>query len=196
MSENRALFFFDYVDLASWAVELWLTELLPLNGVVVDRHAYEVRPPPRPLVDPADAEWNASRERARPAIEAAGMRLAAPVLVPWTRKAHELALHASEKGRFATVHSALFEAFHSDGSDIGRVDVLVALAVSAGLDPTESKAVLDVDRLAGEVDRARQEAERLGVDGVPTILAGQVRLERPRGIDELRTFLTSLRGAD
>ncbi len=47
MSENRALFFFDYVDLASWAVELWLTELLPLNGVAVEIH-YVLRPSGKP----------------------------------------------------------------------------------------------------------------------------------------------------
>lgn len=196
MFENRALFFFDYVDPSSWAVELWLAELGAPHGVVIDRRPYEVRPPPQDLLDPADPAWTASRELARPTIEAAGMWLASPALIPWTRKAHELAFLASEKGCLAAVHSAIFEAFHADGSDIGRVDVLVDLAVAAGLDPAESKAVLDVDRFTDDVERARREAGRLDVDTVPTVLAGQMRLERPRGIDELRTFLTSLGGAD
>lgn len=190
MALTEVLFFFDYVDPASWAVELWLSELGE-PGAAVARRPFEVRPPPAPLSTPGDPRWTAAREWVGPALEAAGHPLPEPTLVPWTRKAIELALHARERGRFGVVHAALFEAFHARGADIGRVDVLVGIASAAGLDATETKAVLDVDRFTAEVEAVRAEAERLEVRGVPTLLAGQARLERPAGIDELRSFLTS-----
>ncbi len=195
MAENRALFFFDYVDATSWGVELWLAELLPLDGLTVDRRPYELKPPPEVPVRPSDPEWATSRLWALPTLEAMGRTLASPSLVPWTRKAHELALHAAREGCFAHIHAALFESFHEGGADIGRIDVLVSIAASAGLNTSESKAVLDVDRYAEEVCEVRREAEELGVRGAATILAGHKRLERPQGFDELRTFLTSLGGA-
>lgn len=195
MAENRALFFFDYVDATSWVVELWLAEMSPLDGNTVDRRPYELRPPPEPVMNPSDPGWEASRSWALPTLETMGRTLANPSLVPWTRKAHELALHATREGCYKHIHAALFEAFHEGGADIGRIDVLVSIAASAGLDRSESKAVLDVDRYAEEVCEARREAEELGVRGTPTILVGHERLERPQGFDELRTFLTSLGSA-
>lgn len=195
MVENRALFFFDYVDTGSWVVELWLAELSPHDGITVDRRPYELRPPPEPVMGPSHPEWTTSRSRALPPLEAMGRTLVNPSLVPWTRKAHELALHAAREGCYGQVHAALFETFHEGGADIGRIDVLVSIAASAGLDTSESKAVLDVDRYADEVREARREAEALGVRRTPTILAGDKRLERPQGFDELRIFLTSLGGA-
>ncbi|GMR12068.1 MAG: hypothetical protein BMS9Abin29_0255 [Gemmatimonadota bacterium] len=191
MAENRALFFFDYVDAESWIVELWLDELWPFDGITLDRRSYELRPPPEVFLGPGDPDWESLRSRALPVLEAMGRTLASPSLVPWTRKAHELALHAARKGCYEHVHASLFETFHEDGADIGRIDVLVSIAVSAGLDASESKAVLDVDRYADEVCEARREAERLGVKVTPTLLVGHKRLERPRGFDELRTFLAS-----
>lgn len=195
MAENRALFFFDYVDARSWVVELWLAELSPFDGITVDRRPYELRPPPEAVIGPSDPEWATSRSWALPTLEGMGRTLADPSLVPWTRKAHELALHATREGCYEQVHAALFERFHEGGADIGRIDVLVSIAASAGLDTSESKAVLDVDRYSDEVFEARREAEELGVRGAPTIIAGHKRLERPQGFDELRIFLTSLGGA-
>ncbi len=195
MAENRALFFFDYVDATSWVVELWLAELLPLDGITLDRRPYELRPPPEVSLGPSDPDWATSRSWALPALEAMGRTLANPSLVPWTRKAHELAVHAAREGCYADIHAALFERFHEGGADIGRIDVLVSIAASAGLNTSESKAVLDVDRYAEEVCEVRREAEELGVRGAATILAGDKRLERPQGFDELRIFLTSLGGA-
>lgn len=195
MAENRALFFFDYVDATSWVVELWLAELLHLDSITVDRRPYELRPPPEPVMRSSDPGWAASRSWALPVLETMGRTLANPTLVPWTRKAHELALHAAREGCYNHIHAALFETFHEGGADIGRIDVLVCIAASAGLDKGESKVVLDVDRYAEEVCEARREAEELGVRVAPTIVVGHKRLERPQGFNELRTFLTSLGGA-
>jgi predicted DsbA family dithiol-disulfide isomerase len=70
------------------------------------------------------------------------------------------------------VRTAIFGAYFGAGQDIGRVDVLVAIGVGAGLDPTETKAVLDVDRHEADVTAQRREAEASGVTDVPRLWDG------------------------
>jgi len=171
---DRPRLFFDYVDPLSWLVDRAVTGLEEEGGEPVERHPLELRPPPRPLLDPDEPSWLERWEEAR---RISSTPLRPPALVPWTRKAHELALLAREKGRFAEVHESLFRAFVLEGRDVGRVDILVALAVQSGLDATETRAALDVDRHAEAVEALREEAERLRVRGVPTLLAGGKRIE-------------------
>jgi predicted DsbA family dithiol-disulfide isomerase len=90
------------------------------------------------------------------------------------------------------VHAALFRAFLEEGQDIGRVDVLVGIAKEAGLDPVETKAVLDVDRRTAELDGLRGDAERLGVRGVPTLLIAGERIEGVLPTEALRALLVEI----
>jgi predicted DsbA family dithiol-disulfide isomerase len=122
--------------------------------------------------------------------EARGVKLRRPPIVPWTRKAHELAFHARERGVFQEVHEALFRAFLQEGRDIGRVDVLADLGADAGLDRTETKAVLDVDRYADRVLARRREAEEARITLVPTLARRDQVLEGYPEEEILLTFLT------
>ncbi len=182
-------FFFDYVDPASFLVEREIARLETEFGSTVERVPFEVRVPPSPMVDTRTSEWGRFWEGAQEAAREKGVTLARPRLVPWTRKAHELALHAREEGRFPAIHTALFEAFMLDGKDLGRVDVLLSVATLNGLDLTRTKAVLDVDRHAATVGAARESAERLGVRGVPTLRTGDRTLEGFQGSGNIRAFL-------
>jgi len=182
-------FFFDYVDPGSWLLERALDQFEGGTNVTVERIPFEVTPPPNPLVDPGTDHWRRFWEGARAASAEEGVALATPRIVPWTRKAHELALHARASGHFAAVHRALFTTFLIEGRDLGRVDVLLDVAARHGLDLTATKAVLDVDRHTAEVEAARTAAERLGVRGVPTLLADHGRLEGFRGRDATLAFL-------
>ena len=76
-----------------------------------------------------------------------------------------------------------------DGKDLGRVDVLLEIAVRHGLDLSRAKAVLAVDRHAPMVTGARARAERLGVRGVPTLRAGDQTLEGLQGHGTVLAFL-------
>ena len=131
---------------------------------------FELFPPPMPLVDPELEAWRARWSRAFEILGADDPEIRAHPLVPWTRKAHELAEHAAEKGLFDDMHSVLFEAHLVRGLDIGRVDVLVELAGSIGLDRTEVKAVLDVDRFSERIEMLRAQALETGVRVAPTIV--------------------------
>lgn len=169
---------FDYVDPGSYLVTCLVDRALPGDrDVEITWHPLEIRVPPRPLIDPDAREWREG-ERAMAAEAAAlDIPMVRPALVPWSRKAHELGLHAREKGCFRRVHRSLFQAHFVEGRDIGRVDVLVEIGAAHGLDRTEMKAVLDVDRYTEALLEWREEAERHRIAGVPTVLFEDERLE-------------------
>jgi len=84
---------------------------------------------------------------------------------------------------------AVFDAYMLRTRDIGRVDVLVDLAGSFGLDTTETKAVLDVDRYEARVDERRRAAATSGVRTTPSVVSGSRRMEGFHNGDALGTFL-------
>ncbi|MBW3534447.1 MAG: DsbA family protein [Gemmatimonadetes bacterium] len=190
MPDAPAQLFFDYVDPASLLVERRLAEVESALGVVVRRRPFELRPPPAPLLDPEDPAWLKYWTDMAEAARGDGLELAAaPSLVPWTRKAHELAHHARGHDLFEPVHRSLFHAFLVEGRDIGRVDVLAEMGRTHGLDWTDTRATLDVDKHAGAVEEGRAAAERLGIRGVPTLLAGARSLEGLHPPDSIAAFL-------
>lgn len=180
MPTPDARFFFDLIDPCSYLVDERLRAVeaeARREGRVlrVVHHPLELVVPPDPLLDPEGAAW---RERVRVTRDSAppDFTLRPPRLVPWSRKAHELVLHAAEVGTEPVtardLRRSLFRAFHRDGVDIGRVDRLLDLAQEAGLERSAAKAVLDVDRHLEPLRALREEAERLGAPGVPSLLAG------------------------
>jgi predicted DsbA family dithiol-disulfide isomerase len=157
-----------------------------------DMEPFELRPPPEPLVEVTDPSLSDRWSEARRLGDESGVSFAPPRLVPWSRKAHELHLLAREHGVAHEVRLAVYEAYLLEGRDIGRVDVLVELATAAGLDRTETKAVLDVDRLEADVAEIRKRALEAGVTGPPELVVGPARL---RGFHNGPTLRTFLRGA-
>lgn len=178
-------FYHDYVDPASYLVDRSLRSL----GVEARRSPFEIRRPPASMIDDADPRWMAYLSEMEARAEAADAPFRPPSLVPWTRKAHELAWHAVEAGCFAEVDERLYDAYFGQGLDIGRVDVLVEIAVASGLDGTETKAALDVDRHSARIEEERTGAVADGIRGVPTLVAGGGKLEGFHPEEEIRTFL-------
>lgn len=203
MSDAGSTIHFDFIDPLSY---LLARELAALGEDVLAGlawHPFELRPPPTPLVTVDDASladrWREAREKA-PHL---GVTFAPPELVPWTRKAHELVLHArgddvdgaarhvedATRDVEDAVRRRIFEAYLLEGRDIGRVDVLVAVAVDLGFDRTETKAVLDVDTHQAAVASLRAEAADRGVTDTPTVVHGSRRLEGFHNRDALGTLL-------
>jgi len=166
MTQPPARIWFDFVDPLSFL----LSRKSSANADSTVWTGFELRPPPAPLTTVDDPLWSERWREARAQADRSGVELRPPRLVPWTRKAHELHALASARDLGDRVRAAIFEAYFTDGRDIGRVDVLIDIAEAAGIDRTEAKAVLDVDRHEADVTAARAEAEALGVDDVPTLL--------------------------
>jgi predicted DsbA family dithiol-disulfide isomerase len=148
---------------------------------------------PEELIDGTDPDWNSYGETVAGLAREAEIPMTRPEFVPWSRKAHELRLHAAEQGLAPLMHEEIFTARFREGADIGRVDVLVAAAEKVGLDPSESKAVLDIDKYTDRIVDLRHEAEAAGVRRAPTLRSGTMSLVGPASIGELRHFLEHAR---
>ena len=189
-------FYLDYIDPGSFLMDRTLGLLEEAGVVAVERIPWEVRRPPEPMLEADDPAWTAYWEEMAGRAGAAGLELVRPRLVPWTRKAHELGLLARAKGCFDNVHRDLMDRFHLEGRDVGRVDVLVARAGDHGLDRSEAKAVLDVDRHAEALDRIRVEAMEAGIRGVPTLGHGDRYLEGVHDLNAVQEFLESKQASE
>lgn len=191
MAEAVTTFYFDFVDPLSYLVELELCSLGDDVDQGVERIGFELHPPPSALTLVGDAtlapRWTVAREVA----DALGVALTPPQLVPWSRKALELHLHAEEHGLDRVVRRGVFEAYFQRGLDIGRIDVLVEIARSTGLDSTRAKAVLDVDRFDARVSSAREAALGEGITEPPVLVHGGTRLEGFHKRSALGTFLAT-----
>ncbi|HEX8395637.1 MAG TPA: DsbA family protein [Longimicrobium sp.] len=160
--------FADFACPFSYVTEAAVRRMEAAGEVQVTRLAYELHPAPAPLPAP-DSGW---MDALRPLADELGLPLAAPAVAVRTRKAHEAARFAEHKGVGEQMREALYRAYFAEGRDIGRIDVLVDLAASLGLDVTETKVVLDVDTASSRIDAEREAAVGAGVTGTPTLVAG------------------------
>ncbi len=202
---DEITFAFDFVDPGSYLVAELLHRWLPgglAEGVPpVHLLPLELNTPPDPLISPSEEGWRAMHEALAEEARLFEIPFSPPAFVPWTRKAHELAMHAEEgetregdhpdgdTARPIPMHLRLFRARFVEGRDLGRVDVLVEVADEAGLDPAEVRTVLGVDRFEPAVREARSEAMEMEIRGVPTLLHGSRRMEGFRTAEEMKTFL-------
>lgn len=192
MSTGGLVLFLDYVDPLSYLLEAELSGARSELGLDPPRRsALELRPPPEPLLHPADPRWTERWASALPVAAERDLALREPTLVPWTRKAHELVRYAASEGRGDAAHHAVFDAYLRDGHDIGRIDVLLEIARGLGLALQSTRVVLDVDRYAADVSTEGAHARSLGIGAPPALALGTRILEGFHNRDTLRTFLCS-----
>ena len=164
------MFFFDFVDPVSCVIAHMIEEAGA--GALIEWRGLELRPPPGRLIDPRDEVWRARHARAIALARCAGtVDLPEPTLLPWTRKAHELCEFARERDCVHRVRRNLFRAHFFDHADIGRIDSLVDIGVRAGLERTETRAVLDVDRHTGAILANRESARAREISDIPALLS-------------------------
>jgi predicted DsbA family dithiol-disulfide isomerase len=85
-----------------------------------------------------------------------------------TFDAHRLIQAAQAEGKGTAMEDRLFLAYFSEGKDIADAKTLEALAAEIGIDPARAASVLGDKGAFADVVRADiEEAERLGVTGVP-----------------------------
>lgn len=191
MTDAPILFYYDFIDPLSYLTAVEFEHGAGQRAEAARWMPLELRPPSMPLVAVTDESLAERWAQARAIAADVGVVFQPGRLVPWTRKAHELIVHAeaTEVVDVRALRTAVFEAALLEGRDIGRVDVLVELARGVGLKPTETKAVLDVDRHEADVAASRGRAVDAGVTVVPTIVWGERRLEGFHNRTALGTFL-------
>ena len=81
--------------------------------------------------------------------------------------AHRLLHLAKEKEVADSLKELLFKAYLTDGLDINNIAVLTALGKEVGLEEESINSVLSSDRFGDAVRKDQQEAQAIGVQGVP-----------------------------
>lgn len=84
-----------------------------------------------------------------------------------TRSAHRLTHFAKRHGKQHELMERLFRAYLTDGLNIGDHVVLADLAAEAGLDREAALEALSTDAFAAEFDADVEQAQQLGISGVP-----------------------------
>jgi len=109
-------------------------------------------------------------------IEEAGLTYAPPPdHIPNSRGALQLAEFAREEGRHDQAHRALFQAYWSQGHDIGDPDVLSSVAEEVGLDADAALDAVRGERFLERILGSTRVAMESGVNGVPAwVVDGRV----------------------
>ena len=84
-----------------------------------------------------------------------------------SRPTLQAAEFAREQGRFDAMHHELFKAYWDEGRDVSEVAVLREVAGRAGVDLAGMEAAIAENRFGDYLDARRQEAEELGINGIP-----------------------------
>jgi predicted DsbA family dithiol-disulfide isomerase len=107
-----------------------------------------------------------------------------------TFDAHRLIHWAGLQGLQDAVKERFFRGYFCEGAAIGRSDVLLRLAVEAGLPEQDVQSVLNSDAHSEEVRADEQEARALGISGVPFfVLAGRYGVSGAQLAEVLREAL-------
>ncbi|WP_048921821.1 DsbA family oxidoreductase [Rufibacter radiotolerans] len=81
--------------------------------------------------------------------------------------AHRLLHHAKKQGLQDAMKERLFAAYYTQGKDVGDLETLVQLGEEVGLDGAGIREALQSEAYAQEVRQDMQEAQQIGVQGVP-----------------------------
>jgi predicted DsbA family dithiol-disulfide isomerase len=89
---------------------------------------------------------------------------------PNTLNSHRLVRLAAQGGRESEAVEAIYQAYFTQGLDIGRIDVLAAIAGTIGLDAAEVEDYLHQTQDGAALLNDNARAHRLGVNGVPCLI--------------------------
>ena len=157
----------DYTSPAS-AVAVLRLQRLAASGADVAFVGFEA------LVDahlPVTLEVMAAVGDLAGAASAEGIVLRRPPWLPPTALAHVAAEFAEGEGRGAAWREACYRAFWEEGADLAETRVLRAVGTRSGLGADAVHAVVEDPRRVAAFRRSLAAHRRLGVGGVPVLLA-------------------------
>jgi predicted DsbA family dithiol-disulfide isomerase len=164
-------FFYDVVCPYSYIETHAVEEAEDRGDVEVEWLPYELRPAPKPLLEPRGdhlrVDW--TRHVYRRAL-AAGVEIHLPRYQPRSTLPLAACLWAAERGRLRPFKHALYEAFFYEGEDIATDAEIARAAESAELPADEAiRAAYAPERVA-RLHAIRRDADAAGVAGVPSLL--------------------------
>jgi predicted DsbA family dithiol-disulfide isomerase len=106
-----------------------------------------------------------------------------------SRLAQELSKWAESKGKADEIHAALFRAYFVDVKNIGKVEPLVEIAEQVGLPADEATDALASRIFKDAVDSDWHRCATIGVNAVPTFLAGRYLMVGAQPYEELERLV-------
>lgn len=106
---------------------------------------------------------------------------------------HQLLHFADQQGHMHELKQALFTAHFTHNRDISDINVLADIAAEAGLDRSESLAVLEGQFFAKEVRAEEQHWQQQGIQSVPAIIFNERHLvSGAQGVENYVSILEQL----
>lgn len=164
-------FYYDVVCPYSYLESHWIERAEDDGRARVHWLPYELRPAPRPLLEPRGdhlrVDWTQTVYTRALAL---GIEIHLPRYQPRSTLALAACLWAQEAGRLRPFRRALYEAFFCEGRDIGTEAEIARAAQRAELEPGDAIAAAYAAARIGRLSEIRAEAESCGVRGVPSVL--------------------------
>jgi predicted DsbA family dithiol-disulfide isomerase len=169
---QRIRFYYDIVCPYSYMESRAVEEAEDAGRVEVEWLPFELRPAPRPLLQPRGdhlrVDWTQHVYRRALSL---GVEIHLPRYQPRSTLVLAACLWAGGQGALRPFKHALYEAFFCEGEDIAT-DVEIRRAASrVDLDPDAAVAAAYSPERIAEIGEIRREAETAGVRGVPSLLA-------------------------
>jgi len=173
---ERIRLYYDVVCPYSYLESRTVETFEDAGRVEVEWLPFELRPAPRPLLEPRGdhlrTDWTANVYRH---ALARGVEIHLPRFQPRSTLPLGACLWAGDLGKLRELKHALYEAFFCEGEDIATDAQIRRAAERAGLDPTEAiEAAYGAGRRA-RLAEIRAEAAAAGVGGVPTLVTADGR---------------------
>lgn len=169
---RRVRFFYDVVCPYSYLESHAVEAAEDTHGVTVEWLPLELRPAPKPLLEPRGdhlrTDW--TRHVYRRAL-ALGIEIHLPRYQPRSTLPLAACLWADEQGSLRAFRHALYEAFFCEGEDIAADAELARAAARAGLDPDRALEAAYAPERIERLAEIRRLADGAGARGVPTLVA-------------------------
>ncbi|WP_435127515.1 DsbA family oxidoreductase [Halobaculum sp. D14] len=121
----------------------------------------------------AQVRENVERLKAQYGAEMLGLD-EVPDVDSWaTQQAALYVKQSYDRATFLSFYDAVLDAYWVDGRDIEQPDVVAELAESVGVDGDEVRDAMGDESLSAELEQQFQQAQRLGISGVPTFVYGE-----------------------
>ena len=187
----KVRFYYDLVCPYSYLESHVVEAAEDAGAVEVEWLPFELRPAPRPLLEPRGdhlrVDWT---QNVYARAQAMGIEIHLPRYQPRSTLPLAACLFAGEQGGLRAFMRALYEAFFCEGEDIATDAEIARAAKRAGLDPAGAVAAAYSPARVAQLGEIRTEAEAAGVRGVPSLItaAGEVHWGMG-GLDRLRQGL-------
>jgi len=100
---------------------------------------------------------------------------------------------AKTQGKFEQYHHTIFQAYFTQGKDIGNIEILKEIVEESGIDADALEKALQTGTYRRALEASKTEAARLGITAAPTfIFNGKDRIVGAQSIEVFRDRLKSL----